>query len=67
MYKPLYARDPIDRLYASRKEGGIGLASIEDSVNTSIRRLKDYKSKQRKTKHSDKKHKQHKDQQNNNN
>ena len=28
--------------YVSRKEGGKGLASIEDSVDTSIRRLEDY-------------------------
>ena len=35
MYKALHPRDEADRLYASR-EGGIGLASIEDSVDTSM-------------------------------
>ena len=42
MHKALYPRDDVDRLYVSRKEGGRGLASIEDSVNTSIQRLEDY-------------------------
>ena len=32
----------IDRLYVSRKEGGRGLSSIEDSVEVSIQRLEDY-------------------------
>ena len=36
------SRDDVDRLYVSRKEGGKGLASIEDSVDTSIQRLKVY-------------------------
>ena len=31
-----------NRLYVSRKEGGRGLASIEDSVDASIQQLKDY-------------------------
>ena len=35
-------RDDVDRLYISRKEGGRGLASIEDSVDASIQRLEDY-------------------------
>ncbi len=35
-------RDDVDRLYVSRKEGGRGLASIEDSVDASIQRLEDY-------------------------
>ena len=35
-------RDDVDRLYVSRKEGGRGLASIKDSVNSSIQRLEDY-------------------------
>ena len=30
------------RLYISRKEGGIGFASIQDNVNASIYRLEDY-------------------------
>ena len=32
-------------IYVSRKEGGRGLASIEDSVDVSIQRLKDYMQK----------------------
>ena len=42
MHKALHLRDEVDRLYVSRKEGGRGLASIEDSVDASIQRLKDY-------------------------
>ena len=42
MHKALHPRDDIDRLYVSRKEGGRGLTSIEDSVDTSIQQLKDY-------------------------
>ena len=42
MYKVLFHRDDVDRLYVSRKEGGRGLASIEDSVDVSIQRLEDY-------------------------
>ena len=42
MYKTLNPKDKVDRLYMSRKEGERGLASIEDSVNTSIQRLEDY-------------------------
>ena len=38
----MHPRDDIDRLYISRKEGGRGLASIEDSVDTSTQRLEDY-------------------------
>ena len=40
--KALHPRDDVDRLYISRKEGGRGLASTEDSVDASIQRLKDY-------------------------
>ena len=40
--KALHSRDDIDRLYVSKKEGGRGLASIEDSVDASIQRLEDY-------------------------
>ena len=39
MHKALHPRDDRDRLYVSRKEGGRGLASIEDSVDASIQRL----------------------------
>ena len=42
MYKTLYPKDDVNRLYVSRKEGGRGLASIEDSVDASIQRLEDY-------------------------
>ena len=42
MFKALYPRDDVDRLYLLRKEGGKGFASIEDSVDTSIQQLKDY-------------------------
>ena len=42
MHKALHPRDDIDRLYVSRKEGGRGLASIEDSVDALIQRLEDY-------------------------
>ena len=40
MHKTLPPRDNIDRLYVSRKEGGRGRASIEDSVDALIQRLK---------------------------
>ena len=39
MHKALHPRDDVDRLYVSRKEGGSGLASIEDAVDASIQRL----------------------------
>ena len=42
MYKALRPRDDVDRLYVSRKEGGRGLTSIENIVDASIQRLKDY-------------------------
>ena len=42
MHKALYPRDGMDRLYVSRKEEGRGLVSIEDSVDASMQRLKDY-------------------------
>ena len=38
----LHSRDDVERLYVSRKKGGRGSAIIEDSVDASIRRLKDY-------------------------
>ena len=41
-YKVLHPGDDVNRLYVLRKEGGRGLASIEDSVDASIQRLKDY-------------------------
>ena len=42
MHKALHPRDDVDRLYVSRKEGGSGLASIEDTVDASLQRLEDY-------------------------
>ena len=42
MQKALHPRDDVERLYVSRKEGGRGLTSIEDSVDASIQRLEDY-------------------------
>ena len=42
MHKALHPNDDVDRLYVPRKVGGRGLASIEDSVDASIQRLKDY-------------------------
>ena len=42
LHKALHPRDDVDRLYVSRKEGGRWLASTEDNVDASIRRLKDY-------------------------
>ena len=42
MHKALHPSDDVDRLYVSRKQGGRGLASIEDTVGASIQRLEDY-------------------------
>ena len=42
MHKALHPRDDVDRLYVSRKEGGRGLASMEDTVDASIQRLEEY-------------------------
>ena len=42
MRKALHPRDDVDRLYVSRKEGGSGLASIEDTVDASMQWLEDY-------------------------
>ena len=42
MHKELHPRDDVERLYVSRKEGGRGFASIEDSVDASIQRLEVY-------------------------
>ena len=42
MHKTLHPRDDVNRLYISRKDGGRGLAIIEDSVHASVQRLKDY-------------------------
>ena len=45
MHKALHAGDDVDRLYVSRKEGGRGLASIEDSVAALMQRPEDYMEK----------------------
>ena len=50
MHKALHPRDDGDRLYVPRKEGGRGLASIEDSVDTPKERLEDYMKKKKNTK-----------------
>ena len=42
MHKALHLIDDVDRLYVSRKEGGRGLISIEETVDATIQRLKDY-------------------------
>ena len=42
MHKALHLKDNVDRLYVPRKGGGRRLASIEDSIDTSIQRLKVY-------------------------
>ena len=44
IHKALHLRDD-DRLYGSRKQGGRGLVSTEDSVDASIQRLEDYREK----------------------
>ena len=45
VHKALHHREDVDRRYVSRKEGGRGLASVEDSVDSSILRLDDYTEK----------------------
>ena len=49
MYKALYSRNAIDRLYVSRKEEGRGLTNIENCGDASIQGLEEYikKSKER--------------------
>ena len=42
IHKALHPRDDVDRLYVSRRDEGRGFAIIEDSVDTSIQRLKNY-------------------------
>ena len=48
MHKALHHKKDIDRLDVSRKEGGREFTSIEDSIDTSICRLEDYKKKKEK-------------------
>ena len=52
MHKALYSKDDLDRWYVSRKEGGRGHASNQDSVVASIQQLKDC---MRKANHSNQK------------
>ena len=48
MHKALHPKDDVDRLYVSRKEGGRGLASIEDKVDAAlVQQLEDYIEKRR--------------------
>ena len=47
MHEALHPRHGVDRLHVSRKEGGRVRVSIEDSVDASIQRLKDYINKPR--------------------
>ena len=42
IHNALHPRNDVERLYVSRQEGGRGLASIVDGVDTSIQRLVDY-------------------------
>ena len=42
MHKASHPRDNVDRLYVSKREGRRRLASIEDSIDASIQRRKDY-------------------------
>ena len=42
MHKALHPGADVDRLFVPRKEREKGLASSEDSVDTSIQRLEDY-------------------------
>ena len=53
MHKALYHRDDVDRLLVYRKQGGRGLASIEDTVDASIQRLEDYIEKQNRRRQGD--------------
>ena len=47
MHRALHPKVDVDRLYLSKKEGGRGLASIEDSDDALIQRLEDYIEKSR--------------------
>ena len=42
MHKVSHPRDDDDRLNVTIKEGGRGLASIEDTIDAPIQRLEDY-------------------------
>ena len=49
MHKALHPRDDVDRLYVSRKEGGIRPSSIQNSVDASTQRPKDFIEKHERT------------------
>ena len=56
----LNPRDDVDRLCKTRKEGGRGVNSIEESVDASTQQLTDYIRKTKNTNYSDlKQHNQH--------
>ena len=42
MHKELHSRDDVDRLYESRREGGRGIDSTEDSIDASIQQVEYY-------------------------
>ena len=48
IHKALHPRDDVDRLYVSWREGGRGIAGIEDSVSASLQRLEVYIKKKHK-------------------
>ena len=48
MHKVLYPRDDKDRQYVTRKEGGGGFTSIEDSIDVLMWGLEDYIKKSKK-------------------
>ena len=48
MHKALNPRDDID-MYQEKKKGGRGLTNIEDSLDTSIRRLENYTKRTKKS------------------
>ena len=66
IHKASHLRDDVDKRYVSRKEGGRGLTSIQDSIDASIQRLGDYiKKVRRKTDYNkQKQYIQHKNQPN---
>ena len=63
IHNTLHPRDDVDKMYESRKEGGGGFASIEDSIDASIQRLEDYIKSAEEDSHQ-KQYRQHKHQQN---
>ena len=66
MHKSLHSRDDVDSFYVSIKGAERGLASIEDSVKSSILRL-DTKASRKTDNSHQKQYRNHEDQQNDNN